>query len=85
MTKYLLAAIAAALTGCAHMETTILVGPRSNRDYTELAAQLTVVRKFSGRKLCAYHHESEIKNGQPFNDRPEQTSDFAGCGIRWSK
>jgi hypothetical protein len=85
MTKYLLAAIAAALNGCAHMETTILVGPRSNRDYTELAAQLTVVRKFSGRKLCAYHHESEIKNGRPFNDNEEQTSDFFGCGIRWAQ
>jgi hypothetical protein len=85
MTKSLLAALAAALTGCAQMETTILVGPRTNREYTELAAQLTVVRKFSGRKLCAYHHESEIKNGQPFNDDPEQTSDFFGCGIRWAQ
>jgi hypothetical protein len=84
MPKALLAALLA-LTGCAQMETTILVGPRSNREYTEIAAQLTVVRKFSGRKLCAYHHESEVKNGDPFNDDEEQTSDFLGCGIRWSQ
>jgi hypothetical protein len=62
----------------------LLVGPRTNGDYTELAAQLSVIRHFSGRKVCGYFHESEVRNGQPFNDRPEQTSDFAGCGIRWS-
>ena len=66
------------------MEVTVLFGPRSNREYTEIAGSLTVVRRLEGRKVCAYVHESEIRNGYPFNDREEQTSDFAGCGIRWS-
>lgn len=78
------ALLALSLCGCSSMEVTVLFGPRSNREYTELAGSLTVVRRFEGRKVCAYVHESELRNGAPFNDRPEQTSDFAGCGIRWS-
>ena len=77
--------LALLLSGCAGTEATLLVGPRSNREYTEIAANLTVVRKFSGRKVCGYVHESEVRNGVPFNNRPEQTSDFAGCGLRFGK
>jgi hypothetical protein len=73
------------LAGCSRMEVTALFGPRTNGYYTELAAQLHVVGKLNGRRVCAYAHESEIKNGAPFNDTPEQTSDFLGCGLRWSR
>lgn len=84
--RVLAAALLALLgAGCAHTEVTVLFGPRTNRDYTELVGNLSVVRKLPGRKVCAYEHQSEIRNGPPFNDVEEQTSDFAGCGIRWSK
>jgi hypothetical protein len=73
------------LAGCSTVDVTLLVGPRTNREYTEIAANLSVVRKFSGRRVCGYVHESEVKNGGPFNDNEEQTSDFLGCGIRWSR
>jgi hypothetical protein len=77
------ALLALLLTGCASTEATLLVGPRSNGEYTEIAANLSVVRKFSGRKVCAFIHESEVRNGRPFNGREEQTSDFVGCGLRF--
>lgn len=80
-----LLALCALLCGCAHTEVTVLFGPRTNGYYTELAGNLSVVRKLPGRKVCAYEHQSEVRNGKPFNDTPEQTSDFLGCGIRWSK
>jgi hypothetical protein len=71
------------LAGCARTEVQLLVGPRTNREYTEVAANISVVRKFNGRRVCAYVHESEVKNGAPFNRNEEQTSDFVGCGLRW--
>ncbi len=71
------------LAGCSSAEVTLLVGPRSNREYTEIAANLTIARRFKDRKLCAYVHESEVRNGPPFNQHEEQTSDFVGCGLRW--
>lgn len=83
--RILALALSLLLAGCSHTEVTVLFGPRANGYYTELAGSLSVVRKLEGRKLCAYQHESEIRNGAPFNDIPEQTSDFLGCGIRWSK
>lgn len=80
-----LIAFALLLCGCSHTEVTVLFGPRSNREYTELAGSLSIVRRLPGRKVCAYVHESEIRNGTPFNSRPEQTSDALMCGFRWSK
>lgn len=86
MTKTLLAALVVALSGCSSMEVTVLFGPRSNRDYTELAGSLSVIRRLPGRKVCGYTHQSDVFSGEPFRpERPEVQTDMLGCGIRWSK
>lgn len=72
------------LCACAS-ETTLLVGPRYNGHYTEIAAQITVAYRMGDKGVCAYQHQSEVRNGPPFNDKPEQTSDFLGCGWRWDE
>lgn len=85
MTKYLLAALAVALSGCAHTEVTLLFGPRTDGHYTELAGNLTVLRRMGGRKVCAWEHQSEVRNGPPLNNRPEIHTDMLGCGLRFSR
>lgn len=61
----------------------MLVGPRYDGESTELAVNLSVVKKTRGRMIFGYIHESEVSHGRPFNDELEQTSDMVAVGWRW--
>jgi hypothetical protein len=78
-------ALACLLTGCANLEVTALLGPRTVEGESEPGAFLMIARPIGKHGLCSYLHTSNPARGVPFNDKPSVEIDGGMCGWRWGR
>lgn len=80
----LLALFVILLAGCTSTQVQVLLhGKLRDGGFTGRGptATLRVQHYVNDRVVCEYEHISHIRDGEPFNNRDEDTLDHVGCGF----
>lgn len=74
------------LAGCTSTQVQVLLhGKLRDGGFTGRGptATLRVQHYVNDRVVCEYEHISHIRDGEPFNNRDEDTLDHVGCGFEF--